>query len=67
MNVLWEMAQALYRPQPLVRVGGRLAGSTRERACDALCMRWLEDVSSYRSTLVELAAGLTKRPPVAWG
>ncbi len=66
-NVLWKLAQALYWPQPLVWVSDRLASSTRERACDALCVRWLEDVSSYRSTLVELAAGLTRRPPVALG
>lgn len=66
-NVLWKLAQAVYWPQPLVWAGDRLASSTRERACDALCVGWLEDGETYRNTLIELAEGLVNRPPVALG
>lgn len=66
-NLLWKLAQALYWPHPLVWLGSRLASSTREQACDALCVYWLDDASSYRNTLVEVAARLVRRPPVALG
>jgi len=61
-DYLWQLilraVQVVYWPHPLTWVMGRLVAGARERACDALCVHYLQNPQSYRATLVEVAAKL---------
>ncbi len=61
-DYLWQLilrvVQVIYWPHPLTWVMGRLVAGARERACDALCVHYLQNPQSYRATLVEVAAKL---------
>jgi len=66
-NLLLRLVRAIYWPHPLTWPLGRVVGGLRERACDDLCVYWMGDATAYRATLVELAAGLVRRPGPALG
>jgi len=59
-QILFRIVQAIYWPHPLMWIVDRLMGGTRERACDELCVHHLSDSGSYRSVLIEVAAGLVR-------
>jgi RND family efflux transporter MFP subunit len=61
-NVLLRLVQALYWPHPLVWLIGRLIAGVREQACDDLCVAWLGGATTYCATLLEVTAGLFRRP-----
>jgi len=66
-NLLLRLVRAIYWPHPLTWPLGRVVGGLRERACDDLCVYWMGDATAYRATLLELAAGLVRRPGPALG
>lgn len=66
-NLLLRLTQAIYWPHPLIWLSGRGLARVREEACDCLCVYWLGDATVYRETLVELAAGLLRRPAASLG
>lgn len=66
-NLLLRLAQAIYWPHPLVWLAGKTIARLREEACDRVCLFWLDDAATYRETLVELAAGLVRRPVASLG
>jgi RND family efflux transporter MFP subunit len=61
-NVLLRLVQVLYWPHPLVWLMGRLIAGVREQACDDLCVSWLGGATTYCTTLLEVTAGLLRRP-----
>lgn len=66
-NLLLRLLQALYWPNPLVWFVGRSLSRVREQACDEICIHWLGGAEDYRTTLVELAGSLLRRPLAALG
>lgn len=66
-NLLLRLAQAIYWPHPLIWLAGKTIARLREEACDRVCLFWLGDAAAYRETLVELAAGLVRRPVASLG
>ena len=66
-NVLLRLVQAIYWPHPLIWLIGRLVAGVREQACDDLCVSWLGGSATYCATLLEVAAGLFRRPWEALG
>jgi RND family efflux transporter MFP subunit len=66
-NLLLKLVQVVYWPHPLVWPLKRLVHTVREQACDDLCVRWLGDDRVYRTTLLDVAAGLVHRPGPALG
>jgi RND family efflux transporter MFP subunit len=66
-NVLLRLVQALYWPHPLVWLIGRLIAGVREQACDDLCVAWLGGATAYCATLLEVTAGLFRRPRESLG
>ena len=66
-NLLLRLTQALYWPHPLIWLAGKAIARVREEACDRVCVFWLGDAAVYRETLVELAAGLVRRPAASLG
>ncbi|MBN1347112.1 MAG: carboxypeptidase regulatory-like domain-containing protein, partial [Phycisphaerae bacterium] len=65
-DYVWQLilrtVQVLYWPHPLTWLTGRLVIATREQACDQLCVHALADPLRYRATLLDVAAGLVRRP-----
>ncbi len=66
-NVVRRFVQALYWPHPLVWPLGRVLGAVREQACDDFCVHVLGGPDGYHDSLVEVAAGLVRRPEPALG
>ena len=66
-NLLLRLVRAIYWPHPLTWPLGRVVGGLRERACDDLCVYWMGDAMAYRTTLLDLASGLVRRPGPALG
>ncbi len=66
-NLLLRLTQAIYWPHPLIWLSGKAIARVREEACDRVCVYWLGDAATYRQTLVELAAGLVRRPAASLG
>jgi len=66
-NVVRRFVQAFYWPHPLVRPLGRVLGAVREQACDDFCVHVLGGPDGYHDSLVEVAAGLVRRPEPALG
>jgi thiol-disulfide isomerase/thioredoxin/protocatechuate 3,4-dioxygenase beta subunit len=62
-NLLRKLVQVVYWPQPLVWLAGPLIRYARERACDEVCVRAMDDPHAYRAALVEAAEGLLGRRP----
>ena len=66
-NVTRKLVQIVYWPHPLAWRLGRVVGAVREQACDDLCVHALGGAVGYRATLIEVAAGLVRRPDSALG
>lgn len=66
-NVVRRLVQAVYWPHPLVWPMGRAISAVREQACDDLCVHVLGGPEGYHDSLVEVAAGLVRRPDPALG
>jgi len=66
-NLLLQVATAIYWPHPFVWLAGRHVRQVREDVCDALCIHWMGDARAYCAILVEVAAGLVRRPLAALG
>jgi HlyD family secretion protein len=64
-NLLLRMLSIIYWPHPLLWLAGRRVAQLREQACDELCIHWLGGNAAYRVKLIELAAGLLLRRPIA--
>jgi len=66
-NLVLKLVQIVYWPHPLIWPLKPLLRDVREQACDDLCIRWLGDDQAYRTTLLDVAAGLLHRPDPALG
>ncbi len=66
-NCVRRFVEAVYWPHPLVWPLGHVIGSVREQACDDLCVHVLGGPDGYHDSLVEVAAGLVRRPEPALG
>ena len=66
-NILLRVLQVVYWPHPLLWISGWVMNLVRERACDDFCIATLPGRAVYRSTLLELAQGLVRRPGPALG
>ncbi len=66
-NVVRKLVQLVYWPHPLVWPVGRVVDRVREQACDDLCVHGLGGSDAYRASLIEVAAGLVRRPETAMG
>ncbi len=60
-QLLLRATQAIYWPHPLMWVMARMTAAAREQTCDDLCVGCLTSRQSYRTTLIEVAAGLAHR------
>lgn len=66
-NLLLRLVQVVYWPHPVAWLIGKVVGAVREQACDDLCIYLTEDAMSYRLILLEVAAGMVRRPREALG
>jgi beta-lactamase regulating signal transducer with metallopeptidase domain/protocatechuate 3,4-dioxygenase beta subunit len=66
-NVVRVAVQVVYWPHPLAWLAGRWLASARETACDDLCVHALGGAATYRAALLDVAAGLARRPGPALG
>lgn len=66
-NLVLRLVQLIYWPHPLAWVVGPAVTSVREQACDEVCVHGLGGATSYRSTLLDIAAARLRRPRPALG
>jgi beta-lactamase regulating signal transducer with metallopeptidase domain/protocatechuate 3,4-dioxygenase beta subunit len=66
-NLTYKFVRLFYWPNPLIWPAGRLIGALREQACDDLCVHALGGAAAYRASLLEVAAGLVRRPELSLG
>jgi beta-lactamase regulating signal transducer with metallopeptidase domain/protocatechuate 3,4-dioxygenase beta subunit len=66
-NFTYKLLRLFYWPNPLIWPAGRLIGALREQACDDLCVHALGGAAAYRASLLEVAAGLVRRPELSLG
>jgi beta-lactamase regulating signal transducer with metallopeptidase domain/multidrug resistance efflux pump len=66
-NLVLRFVQVAYWPNPLAWLIGRTIVAVREQACDDLCIYWMEDAMSYRTTLLDVASAMVRRPREALG
>jgi RND family efflux transporter MFP subunit len=66
-NLLLRLVQVIYWPHPLIWLIGRMVAGVREQACDDLCVACLGGPASYIATLLDVSAGLIRRPWEALG
>ncbi|MHC5537727.1 M56 family metallopeptidase [Singulisphaera rosea] len=66
-NLTLRILQAIYWPNPLAWILGKIVAGVREQACDDLCIYYMGGPSDYRATLLDVAQSLVRRPGPALG